>query len=546
MRAGRRRARWGFEVRVDGRLVVRLWGEEYVDRSRPESPRVINTWKEYHFEEWDIPSGPVRAFAQLHAREDLQPVSYTSLNKFGQPIWTMTFTGNTVTAHHADGTELRVPTDGADFLIENNGLVHLGAKLMELVEAAKIPYTGNFFSPEALQSVPYSIQWENPDRMLRTNLDERITVKGGRLVRLTRPKNGLEVTACDLQPPRWPPRDSLGMIVPHLASRARSSYTPPAGVRTSEGTTPAKGGSTLGYTLAEPVAARPYGLAIFFGGSGSHDRHGRTFDLDLGYHQLLDQLCRRYSLASLRFDKRGSGDTPLGSDMLEYGFEGILDDAQRCLTVATDYSCDVDIPLLVIGHSEGGQVGLCLGSSDNPQIDGVILLATPAQPIDQVIIAQVRRRGKELRMTPAVIQAGIDEFEEFFKHIRRHDVSEWTRNEVPDRVLVKRREAPYFRQLLNHDPLGLIAQLRQPVLVLHGADDQQVPPQHAHQLVDAARASGVDATLSVVPRVNHLLKSSSNNPSIADYYDKRRRIHRTVIDTIGSWLRAKIFSDSNG
>lgn len=544
VRPGRRRDRWGFEVRVDGRLAVRVGGEEYVDPSRPESPRVINTWREYRFEEWDVPGSPVRTFAQLHATEDLQPVSYTSLNSFGQPIWTMRFTGDTVRARHADGTELHAAAGDADFLMEANGLVHLGVKLRDLTRTAKIPYAGKFFSPEALQPVPYSLEWEDPDRILRTNLDEHIMVKDGRLVGLTRPQNGLEVMACDFLPPRWPPRDSLGTIGPRLPSRVRPGYAPPPGVRIRESTTPAKGGSALGYTLAEPVAGRPRGLAIFYGGSGSHDRHGRTPDIDLGYHELLDQLSQRHGLASIRFDKRGTGDTPLGGDVLEYGFEGILDDARRCLAVAAEYSRDAGVPLLAIGHSEGGQVGLCL-STGHSQISGVILLATSAQPVDQVITDQVRRHGRKLRMSEAVIQAGIDEIAEFFKYVRQCDASEWTRSEVPDRLLARRREALYYRQLLNYDPLELIGQLRQPVLVLHGADDQQVPAQHARQLVDAARASGVDVTLSIVPRVNHLLKSSSADPDIADYYDRRRRVDRTVIDTIGSWLRAKIFRDGD-
>ncbi|MGH3907234.1 MAG: alpha/beta hydrolase, partial [Pseudonocardiaceae bacterium] len=522
MRAGRRRSRWGFEVRVDGRLVVRLWGEERVDRSRPESPRIINTWREYRFEEWEIPGRPVRAFAQLRATQDLQPVSYASLNEYGQPIWAMNFTAGAVTAHHADGTELTGSVGSADFLMETNGLVHLGAKLVELVEVAKIPYAGSFFSPEALEAVPYCVQWESPGRVLRTNLDELITVSGARIVRMTRPDIGFEATACDLSLPRWPLRDRLGMIAPPPTARARRSYAPPSGVRASEGTTLTKGGSTLGYTLVEPIAARPRGLAVFCGGSGSHDRHGHSFDLDLGYHQLLDQLCRRHRLSNLRFDKRGTGDTPLGGDVLEYGFEGLLDDAQRCLDLATDYSRDAGIPLLAIGHSEGGQVVLGLANSGNPQINGVILLATTAQPIDQVITDQVRRRCKELGMTAAVTQAQVDELEEFFNYVRHCDSSEWTRGEVPDRVLVKRRQAPYYRQLLEYNSLRLIAQLRQPVLILHGTDDQQVPPRHAHQLAEAAHASGIDTTLVMIPRTNHLLKSSSVNPSIADYYDRRR------------------------
>lgn len=66
-----------------------------------------------------------------------------------------------------------------------------------------------------------------------------------------------------------------------------------------------------------------------------------------------------------------------------------------------------------------------------------------------------------------------------------------------------------------HDPLPVARQVRTPVLLLQGADDQQVIASEATMLERALREGGnTDVTLHVFPELNHLfIRQPGGDPS---------------------------------
>ena len=83
-----------------------------------------------------------------------------------------------------------------------------------------------------------------------------------------------------------------------------------------------------------------------------------------------------------------------------------------------------------------------------------------------------------------------------------------TGQDVPDDVR-RQADTPWFRSFLAFDPAKVIERLRQPILIIQGERDTQVPPHHADTLAELARARKKVPADSVrlvkLPGVNHLL-----------------------------------------
>jgi fermentation-respiration switch protein FrsA (DUF1100 family) len=79
---------------------------------------------------------------------------------------------------------------------------------------------------------------------------------------------------------------------------------------------------------------------------------------------------------------------------------------------------------------------------------------------------------------------------------------------VPE-PLRKQADTPWFRSFLQFTPAEVIEKTEQPILIVQGELDRQVPPQHADRLAEMARARD-DAPKDAVEvvtldKVNHLL-----------------------------------------
>jgi dipeptidyl aminopeptidase/acylaminoacyl peptidase len=82
--------------------------------------------------------------------------------------------------------------------------------------------------------------------------------------------------------------------------------------------------------------------------------------------------------------------------------------------------------------------------------------------------------------------------------------------------------------------------IKQPVLIVHGELDRQVPPHHAKLLVELANArkKAPPATLALLPGLNHLLVPAATG-DISEYASlQNKRISPDVARTIADWLAA--------
>ena len=256
-------------------------------------------------------------------------------------------------------------------------------------------------------------------------------------------------------------------------------------------TTPA---CKLSGTLALPEGTGPWPVVLLIAGSGPTDRDGNSALLPgAGGHmkRLAEALAAR-GLASLRYDKRGVGASLCpGLREEELRFRHLVEDA---VALAEPLRSDPRFgPLLLAGHSEGSLIA-ALAARELPAAAAVVSIAGAGQKASELIRAQLRGRLPEL--VEMVAFAALDAL-----------ASEELIENPPDALTLLFRPSvqPYLVSWFRFDPAEVMADLPLPLLLVHGSDDLQVPPDHA-ALLHAARP---DARLLLVEGMDHLLATAS-------------------------------------
>jgi fermentation-respiration switch protein FrsA (DUF1100 family) len=108
---------------------------------------------------------------------------------------------------------------------------------------------------------------------------------------------------------------------------------------------------------------------------------------------------------------------------------------------------------------------------------------------------------------------------------------------VPD-PMRRAADTPWFHSLLSFDPAKVMKDVDQPVLVVQGELDVQVPPHHAEKLVAMAetRKKNPGVQLMKVPGVNHLLVPATTG-EVSEYGSLRdAEVVPSIPAGVGAWL----------
>jgi len=359
----------------------------------------------------------------------------------------------------------------------------------------------------------YELVFGNPggDVGFHLTADER-----GGLIRVTIPAQGLDVVRDDV-----------------AASTSRTqTYSNPGD---EEVTIPAAGFNIAG-TVTRPKQdsqARQgrYPAVVLHTGSGVGDRDGTAAGVPtLG--QIAGALAEAGYIA-LRYDKRGYGQT---GGRAESATIGDFAEDVRSVVRYLDKRRDIDPQrIVVLGHSEGAWVGL-LAASREKRIAGVIAIAAPATTGAELILEQQRRALDQAQVSEAERQAKVD----LQKKIHDAVISGSGWEGIPPE-LRRQADTPWFQSVLTFDPARVISDVRQPILILHGELDRQVPVSHADRLAEFARKGRSRSVEVVTVRgVNHLLVPAATG-EVSEYGTlPDRTVSRDVTAAIAGWL-AKTF-----
>jgi pimeloyl-ACP methyl ester carboxylesterase len=292
-------------------------------------------------------------------------------------------------------------------------------------------------------------------------------------------------------------------------------------------------GFSIGATLSRPdKAAARLPAVILAGSSGRQDRDETLYGVPIFGH-LAGALADAGYLV-VRYDKRGvgqSGGRVEHAGVLEYAEDliGIVQWLRRRKDVDPDR-------IAVLAHAEGSAVGLTAAGRER-RIRALGLLAAPAATGREVVLEQqlqalVRRNEPEAdRNAKIALQRRI---------IEAVTTGSGWETLPPD--VRKQADTPWFKTWLLFDPAAAMKRVNQPLLILHGTNDLQMPAAHGERLAamsSARRVAPTHTSRVTIPGVNHLLVAGAGDLETVDRFGDDG-LSPDVIAAIVSWLRATL------
>jgi hypothetical protein len=296
-------------------------------------------------------------------------------------------------------------------------------------------------------------------------------------------------------------------------------------------------------TLTLPQGEGPFPGVVLISGSGSQDRDGTIF----GHKPLLvmaDHLARN-GIASLRMDDRGVGGTA-GSP------EG-LTTKDLAMDAAAGVAALGGVPEIdkkrrgLIGHSEGAVMATIVASEFPQEVSYVVMLAGPAVPGELNLMKQVEVLNEALGESAETVEERLKVQQEVLNAVRANDqktIEERIKAAAPDMPPealedeVAKVSSKWFRALVIYDPAKAISRIKVPVLALYGDLDLQVDPELNVPALENALKKNKDATVTVVPGLNHLLQTAEKGLP-QEYSTIEETFSPQVLSTVTDWIKAR-------
>lgn len=306
---------------------------------------------------------------------------------------------------------------------------------------------------------------------------------------------------------------------------------------------------TLAGTFSAPHGKGPFPAVVLVHGSGPLDRNEEVFDHKL-FLVLADHL-NRQGIAVLRYDKRGVGKSSgLYKGATSFDFASDAEAAVRYLRGRPEVATR---QIGIIGHSEGGLIAPLVASRD-PSLGFVVLLAGPGVRGERLMVEQIALGSKasgapdelvarERVLNQAVLAALASEPQLDAAKLKAGLVVEEARRNgaLPEGMDAKLKafSTPWFHTFLRHEPGPALQAMRQPILVLNGELDLQVPAAMDLAAMRSALKGNPRAVVKELPKLNHLFQTAATG-AVSEYFGIDETIAPLALDTVSDWIRATV------
>jgi pimeloyl-ACP methyl ester carboxylesterase len=345
---------------------------------------------------------------------------------------------------------------------------------------AEIPVRVDSVRDETIQTPGRNIntrRWQITFRNPSGDVPAEVWVEGGRLVRFDLPSQALSVARADIAA---------------VNSRGVTGARPndeQAFVRAT--------GFNLAATISKPAtAAGPLPAVILVGGSTATDRDETVAGVPI-FGQLAGSLADAGYLV-VRYDKRGAGQSGGRTEVAT--LNDFAEDVRSVVQFLRNRKDVDDNRIAVFGYSEGAAVGL-IAAEREKRIAAIILAGGAATKGVDLTLEQQRRLLDQSAMSEAERQKAIELQQRILNAVVTG--TGWD-GVAPD--IRRQTDTPLYQSLLTFDPAPLFRKVQQPILVLHGELDRQMPLHHGEELAQLARGrvKGRGAELVKFPTLNHL------------------------------------------
>jgi pimeloyl-ACP methyl ester carboxylesterase len=279
---------------------------------------------------------------------------------------------------------------------------------------------------------------------------------------------------------------------------------------------------TLSGTLTMPKEATgKIPVVLIIAGSGPTDRNcNSAMGLKTDAFKYLAEGLGKAGIASLRYDKRGIGQSTSSQKEIDTKFTDMSDDAGALIVKLQED--DRFSKVIVLGHSEGSLVGM-IACYYGENIGGFISVAGAGRPADVIITEQMKSQP------PSVQQ----EFKTIVDSLKK---GKTTPKVDPMLYAIARPSIqPYLMTWLPIEPVRIIKKLKVPILIIQGNTDLQVTVADA-ELLKKAKS---EATLKIIDGMNHVLKQApaEREQNMATYNDPSLPIKPELIANVVDFIK---------
>jgi uncharacterized protein len=268
--------------------------------------------------------------------------------------------------------------------------------------------------------------------------------------------------------------------------------------------------------------------ALLLNGSGPLDRDSNMPGQALNVTNAIAASLARHGVASLRFDKRGVGES--GGDYLTAGFERETGDALAALD-ALRRSPKIDPgQVTIVGHSVGATIAILIASRDHA-FAGVVLLSGSCLSGREVMEQQSQRIAEAMRGRLGLF-SGL--FLRQQAYIRRRLLA--SSGDVL-RIAWTKLPARWMREFMSYDPSADLPAISCPVLAITGRKDLQVDPEDVARMKELVAAPFEGHTPA---DLTHVLRMDASAPSLRTYPSQLERpVDAELVELVAAWTAAR-------
>jgi hypothetical protein len=271
-------------------------------------------------------------------------------------------------------------------------------------------------------------------------------------------------------------------------------------------------------TLTMPGCSSSCNVTLIIAGSGPTDRNGNNPMMKNESLIKLAHALAMKNIASLRFDKRGIGDSKsAGKTEADLRFEDYINDARGWIALLKKDTRFKKV--FVTGHSEGSLIGMIAALNN---ADGFISIAGAGRSADKILKEQLSSQPPAVKdpSFPIIDSLAMGK----------------TVDSVPRMLFALFRPSvqPYMISWFHYDPQTEIKKLTVPVLILQGTNDLQVTVEDANLLAK----SNTKARLALIRNMNHIFRivEGDRRENLATYITPTLPISDELVNTIAVFV----------
>ncbi|MDG1252947.1 MAG: alpha/beta hydrolase [Schleiferiaceae bacterium] len=269
-------------------------------------------------------------------------------------------------------------------------------------------------------------------------------------------------------------------------------------------------------------------LAILLPGSGPTDRHGSQATYPMRTLDLVAAECHSQGISTLQFDKRGIGASTFEGTEAEITYSDLVQDVLQWTRWTQSFS-----NLVLIGHSEGGQMALTL-TAKYPEfgVKGLILLAAPAERASDILWRQLQRQMDASSEYGLRSKSALDSLKAGFL----------LKGAMPVALqsLFRPSVQPYLMDWFKDDPIRNLNLCSDsiPVFFFYGGKDIQVELTDGARQNIQANALNHSVRIEVIPSMTHPLKADVPGQRLSSYTNGELPLDPEFVEKLSAALQA--------